>query len=503
MGRELPRTLHTLSNTYQRDTGHIEWEVVVLDNGSVPAVDEDALQSVLPGVRVVQPEEILSSPARAINAAMRELRGQLLGLWIDGARMATPGIVRLAVEAWRCDPQRVVGTLAFHLGPDVQMRTMDQGYDANWEDALLASVPWQTDGYRLFDIASVAGSSVAGWFGCINETNGLFLDRRLWDDLRGLDERFASPGGGYVNLDLWERAVRQSGDQPWMILGEGTFHQVHGGVATNGTADARMLMRDEYTRIHGRKFKTPVYRPTFVGALDVDRMSKGAARPLDRLRRVHSVNGRHFRVDLPTAILANIQRGTLQTRYKGLRLAKNPFDLALYMQTIERLKPATIIEIGTSEGGSAAWFIDQCRAFGLTNTQVISIDIEQPILELAGVTFHYGDSFVPGSTFPTEAIITAPHPWLVVEDSAHQYDSTLAVLQYFDLYMEQNDMLVVEDGVVADLEGETYRSFKDGPNHALADFLNATRGRYQIAEELCDFYGPNVTYAPNAWLRRL
>ena len=63
-------------------------------------------------------------------------------------------------------------------------------------------------------------------------------------------------------------------------------------------------------------------------------------------------------------------------------------------------------------------------------------------------------------------------------------------------------MLVVEDGVVADLEGELYRRLDDGPNRAVAEFLDRTGDRYRIDEDLCDFYGRNVTYAPNAWLHR-
>jgi cephalosporin hydroxylase len=407
------------------------------------------------------------------------------------------------MEAWRADPARVIGSLAFHLGPDMQMRSVYHGYDAEAEDVLLASVPWREDGYRLFEISVLAGSSAAGWFGCINETNGLFMDRTLWDRLGGLDERFEAPGGGFVNLDLWERAVAISGNHPWMILGEGTFHQVHGGVATNGATEARAAMRAEYMAIHGRAFATAVYEPHFVGKLDPKRHDAGMQRPLDRVRHVHTIRGRHFRVDLPTPALAKIQQGTLRTRYKGMRLAKSPFDLALYMQAIEKLQPRTIIEIGTSEGGSAAWLIDQCRAIGLPETKLITIDIDPPGIEMPDVSIHRGDSCAPEQTFPTDLIVGSPHPWLVTEDSAHTYESVSAVLDYFDKLLQPGDMFVLEDGVLADLEGDVYRRLADGPNSALAEFLQRNRGRYEIEDSWCDFYGRNVTYAPNGWLRRV
>ena len=503
MARELPRTLFTLSPDYQRGMEGIEYKVIVLDNGSAPPVDEPFLRSILPDVRVVRPEHPQVSPASAINEAMGSAEGSLLGLWIDGARLASPGVLKNAVEAWRSDPTRAIGTLAFHLGPDMQARSVFDGYCAEAEDQLLASVRWRDDGYRLFEISALAGSSEAGWFGCISETNGLFMDRALWNELGGLDERFEAPGGGVVNLDLWQRAVAISGGHPWMILGEGSFHQVHGGVATNGPVEDRAAMMAEYEAIHGHPFVRPSYQAHFVGSLDPVRHDAGAYRPLDQLRRAHAVRGRHFRVDIPVSVLNKIQEGTLRTRYKGLRLAKSPFDLALYTQAIEKLRPRTIIEIGSSEGGSAAWLIDQCRAFGLGDTRLITIDLAPPAVEIAGASFHQGDSCAPEQSFPTDLIAGSPHPWLVIEDSAHSYASASAVLDYFDRFLLPGDMFVLEDGVLADLEGDVYRKLADGPNKALADFLRRAGQRYKIETSLCDFYGHNVTYAPNAWLRRV
>lgn len=503
MARELPRTLFTLSPGYQKGVEGIEYEVIILDNGSDPPVDESLVQSILPNVRVIRPENPKVSPASAINQAMGSAKGRLLGLWIDGARLASPGILANAMEAWRADPTKAIGTLAFHLGPDMQARSVFDGYTAEIEDALLDSVPWRSDGYRLFDISVLAGSSEGGWFGSIGETNGLFMDRALWAELGGLDERFEAPGGGFVNLDLWQRAVAISGGHPWMILGEGSFHQMHGGVATNGTPEDRAAMMAEYEAIFGRPFVPPSYRAHFVGSLDPARHDAGANRRLDRLRREHAVRGRHFRVDLPTRALGKIQAGTLRTRYKGLRLAKSPFDLALYMQVIEKLRPKTIVEIGTSEGGSAAWLIDQCRTFGLDDTKLITIDIAPPSVEISRVSIFSGDSCAPERTFPTDLIAASPHPWLVIENSAHSYESVRAVLDYFDQLLAPGDMFVLEDRVLADLEGEVYRRLDDGPNRALAEFLRRTGDRYAIDTALCDFYGHNLTYAPNAWICRV
>jgi cephalosporin hydroxylase len=63
--------------------------------------------------------------------------------------------------------------------------------------------------------------------------------------------------------------------------------------------------------------------------------------------------------------------------------------------------------------------------------------------------------------------------------------------------------MVVEDGVVADLPQGTYGRYQNGPNRAVAKFLSENMGRYEVDADLCNFYGRNVTFNPNAWLRRI
>jgi len=101
------------------------------------------------------------------------------------------------------------------------------------EDALLAAIHWPEDGYRLFEIAIFAGSCVGGWFRPIGESNAVFICRDAYIRLGGFDERFDLPGGGFVNLDFFRRAVLREGSELVVLLGEGTFHQLHGGIATN------------------------------------------------------------------------------------------------------------------------------------------------------------------------------------------------------------------------------------------------------------------------------
>ena len=69
--------------------------------------------------------------------------------------------------------------------------------------------------------------------------------------------------------------------------------------------------------------------------------------------------------DLPYELLMKIQQGAMAYRYRGVPLLKNPFDLALYPMLLDRVRPRTIIEIGSYAGGSAMWLADQAALIGL------------------------------------------------------------------------------------------------------------------------------------------
>lgn len=216
------------------------------------------------------------------------------------------------------------------------------------------------------------------------------------------------------------------------------------------------------------------------------------------LRKVDQVRGRKFETDLLPSVWEGIQNGTLKGKYKELALQKNPFDRVLYQELVQNLKPASIIEVGSFQGGSALWFSDLCTSLCL-DSKLLSIDIKPPELKHKGIEFVYGDAFSPSETFPHKKIEVLPHPWLVISDSAHVYETELSVLEYFSDLMVEGDYIVVEDGVVSDFGLERYKKFEDGPNRAVADFL-AVRKDFQIDEKLCDFFGHNLTYCPNGWL---
>jgi len=271
--REAPRTLRSLSVAYQRGIRADDYEVIVVDNGSTPAVARADVEAFGPNFRLIRMELSRPSPAAAINRGLAEARGRVIGVVIDGARLATPGLLRFAMHGARFSKRAVVGTVGWYLGFDLQRRQMEvPGHDQAGEDALLESIAWPADGYRLFEIATMDEPSREGWFDQLGESNALFMRRGAWRQLGGYDERFDLPGGGLACADVYRRALELPDAQPVVLLGEGTFHQFHGGMATNARREverARLNQwSEQYQAIRGKAYRHPqAPPPVYVGTV--------------------------------------------------------------------------------------------------------------------------------------------------------------------------------------------------------------------------------------------
>jgi hypothetical protein len=288
MRREARRTLHSLSAAYQRHIHPDDYEIIAVDNGSSPPVDQTILDGLAGNFRLIRIDPAPCSPAHAINRGLAEAQGDVIGVMVDGARIVTPGLLHFAGHGAHLYDKAVVATLGWYLGYDFQKWSMQYGYNHAREDALLDSIDWPKDGYRLFEIGTLDESSVDGWFQPISESNALFLRRELWELLGGVDERFDAPGGGLINLDTFHRILEVPDAELVILLGEGTFHQLHGGTSTNTLPDqqadnmARWLSQYEIIRGRSYDYLRPAHPPTYIGTLPqaaLARMVRAAIHP--------------------------------------------------------------------------------------------------------------------------------------------------------------------------------------------------------------------------------
>jgi cephalosporin hydroxylase len=206
--------------------------------------------------------------------------------------------------------------------------------------------------------------------------------------------------------------------------------------------------------------------------------------------------------DIGYELLMKIQQGAMTYRYRGVPLQKDPFDLALYSLLLDRARPRTLIEIGSYQGGSALWFADQAGLLGL-GLKVVSIDLELPAVRVASpsVNFLQGDARELGRLLTPSLMNTLPRPLMVVEDSSHLAGTTAAVLEFFDVWLRSGEYIVIEDGILSDMR--VAHLYDGGPLRAIEAFLAKSACRYEVDRGLCDYFGRNVTWNVNGYLRRL
>jgi len=132
---------------------------------------------------------------------------------------------------------------------------------------------------------------------------------------------------------------------------------------------------------------------------------------------------------------------------------------------------------------------------------VYSFDIDTPpTWRDPRIDFRFGDALKPEEAAPADWIASLPRPLMVIEDAGHHYLMTLTVLRHFGPLMQRGEYLIVEDSVTYEL-GSAHE-YDGGPRRALETFLAGNRD-YVVDRALCDFYGENVTWNVNGYLRRV
>jgi glycosyltransferase involved in cell wall biosynthesis len=267
--REAENSLYSLTRGYQNDLGDIPYEVIVLDNGSSQPLSKKQVHSFGPEFKYRYIPTTSVSPAQAINAACRDALGEEILVIIDGAHIISPGVLRRSIDAFDLFPSPFIATVPFHLGPMRQNESVLEGYNQTFEDRLLSECGWKYNGYNLYKIAGDFADACRGWFGCLFESSCFGIRKADYFFLGGLDERFRSRGGGLVSPDFFKRAVSRENMQYVMLLGEGTFHQFHGGVASNVPylQHPAEEFHQEYIKIRGAPYQQVLRKPYHMGVL--------------------------------------------------------------------------------------------------------------------------------------------------------------------------------------------------------------------------------------------
>ncbi len=272
MAAQAENTIRSLCGDYQRDVQPREYEVIIVENESANLMRPEFLQSLPDNFHYYLRKNAEPSPGPAINFGVSKARGDSVCILIDGARLLTPGVIKTILLGHQLSDSAVVSIPGYHLGQELQQEAVKSGYDTASEHRLLASIEWPKNGYRLFEISCLNGSSGLGFFQPNSESNCISIPRHIWDALGGYDARFDLGGGGLINLDFYKRACEYPGAQHVILPGEGTFHQLHGGVTTGGqNSEARAAYIEagnrQYRQLRGSDYESPHTKPIFLGEL--------------------------------------------------------------------------------------------------------------------------------------------------------------------------------------------------------------------------------------------
>jgi cephalosporin hydroxylase/GT2 family glycosyltransferase len=513
MRREAARTLHSLSRSYQRDVQDLDYEVVVIDNGSDPdqRLTPGYVSSFGPEFRLLELDgEAHPSPTGALNAGIAASRGEALALMIDGAHVLSPGVLHFGMKALRIYEPAVVATQQWYVGPGQQGDAQQAGYDQRAEDRLFASIEWPADGYRLFEIGHFIGER--DWFDGIIESNCLFVPRKLLEQVGGFDENFSMPGGGYANLDLFERLAQAPGVTPASILGEGTFHQFHGGTTTNVSDETArrervVSYRRHFEELRGRRLVSGGSPFRYVGAMTTlaarrTRSRRWPTLAFDALRE--PTDEAAPPVPVPDEVkLAAIEsvwdhQAWRDASWLGHPVNRYPADLHVYQELLARLRPDLVVLAGEDEGlgGRALYVASVCDQLG--HGRVVAVGGQ----DAPGRPDHPRISYVAGAPerldVAAEVVRLAPEPpdALVIVGLG----ATPRVVAAFDRYaplVPVGGYVVVENTVV---NGRPVRpGFAPGPYEAVEAVLG--RGDDFVADPAGERY--TVTFNRNGYLKRV
>lgn len=285
MPRQAMNTLVSLLPPYQQNVDPDLYEIIVVENRSANTLDPKEVAALGSNVRYILRDEPGRSPAAAVNVAIAAARGAFVCLMIDGARMLTPGVLHTAAMAINITPNALVAVPGYHLGNTNQHLQENSEEAKARERAMLQDIDWQNNGYELFSIAHQSGANPKGSMYPFIESNCLFVHRRHLEAIGNADESFQLAGGGAINLFLFRQLCLLPETVLFSLPGEGSFHQMHGGVTTAPDSEREAFvtqMKYQLRERLGEDFQPPRVTPILLG-----RVQLGAHKFLEQTVRIN------------------------------------------------------------------------------------------------------------------------------------------------------------------------------------------------------------------------
>lgn len=223
-------------------------------------------------------------------------------------------------------------------------------------------------------------------------------------------------------------------------------------------------------------------------------------------------------LDLDSTLLELLRaRGVqnLSESYAGIPLMKLPEDLRVYEHIMWWAAVSVVVELGAFAGGSVLWFRDRLRTladYGLIREpRVISVDLDvKPAAgSLASVDPRYTDTITlvegdlrdPQVASQVAGLVDPGSSTLVVDDSAHTYETTTAALSGYSDLVQPGGFFIVEDSAVDIEEARLDPGWPRGVMAGMRDWLDTASGRRFTVRRDVELYG--LTSHPQGFLQRI
>ena len=291
MRRQAMNTLYSLSTHYQHQVNADEFEVVVMENRSDQNLFPAEVKALGPNFHYKLRDEQKPTPVYAVNEGIDHCRGEYVCIMIDGARMVSPGLVHNTLALLSAVPDSLICAPGYHLGTNIQKFHLSSGHDEVVEQQLLDKIDWKSNGYRLFNISCFSEANMHGFFHPLMESNCMTCRKQAFLETGGAHEGFQTPGGGSVNLDMYRNLAMMDKNQLFILAGEGSFHQYHGGVTTSEAEDLEEVLashREELKGIRGDYYHAALKEPVIYGQIPIEAhpfLQYSVERAIKRFRR--------------------------------------------------------------------------------------------------------------------------------------------------------------------------------------------------------------------------
>ncbi len=217
---------------------------------------------------------------------------------------------------------------------------------------------------------------------------------------------------------------------------------------------------------------------------------------------------REMRCDLPRAAVQAVSEGKHYVSYRGLPMAKDPFDMALYEMLFFELQPRVIIELGAYTGASALWMVDTLRTFGI-DARVLSVDIDlslvDPVAKSGGVEFIEGDCNSIGELFTPAMLKDLPHPMILIDDAHVNIEGVYG--HFHEHAFGAGDYLIIEDTIPwipgSFGKSDDEQEWGEWKWQEIQQFFAAHEAAYRVDRYFTDFFGYNATWNWNGFVKRM